>query len=363
MDGDPFSSPLTITHCVTLKLNDKNYLSWKFQFEQFLNSQSLFGYVNGSTPRPPPTLITHHEDQVIETPNPEHATWVRTDQRIMAWLVGSLSEDAIKNVYGLRSSQEVWFYLAQKYNRVSPTRKLELQSRIQATKKGGRSLGEYLSEIKSLCDQLDSIGAPLSEQEKIYGVLRGLGREYESISTVIENSMDVFPGPSYEDVVFKLIGFNDKLSTYESPTDVSMHQAFYTNRGGYSSLEEDKTEVVLVVAVVTPHKAVDFISKSVKALAGVRRLLTTGRHVRSATSLVIQLTNATNALIIHIKLRSITLLCLRCALNNTLKHQSKSGMLILERRLTSPTLPLSCRRLRRIQGVIQSWSGMVIIFR
>ena len=102
-------------------------------------------------------------------------------------------QEAIKTFYGLRSSQELWYYLAQKYNCVSPTRKLDLYSRIQSTKKGSRSLIEYLSEIKSLRDQLASIGDPLSEQEKIYGVLRGLGKEYESIFTVIEHSMDIFP--------------------------------------------------------------------------------------------------------------------------------------------------------------------------
>lgn len=235
MDGDPFTAPLTITQCVTLKLNDSNYLSWKFQFEQFLNSQSLLGYVTGAVLRPPPTLSVTDGELTSEQPNPAYARWIQTDQRIMAWLCGSLSEEAIKSVYGLRSSQELWYYLAQKYNRVSPTRKLELQSRIQNTKKGARSLAEYLAEIKLLCDQLDSIGAPLSDQEKIYGVLRGLGREYESISTVIENSMDAFPGPNFDDVVFKLIGFNEKLSAYETSTDVALHQAFYSNRGGYSS--------------------------------------------------------------------------------------------------------------------------------
>ena len=66
-------------------------------------------------------------------------------------------------------------------------------------------------------------------------MLRGLGKEYESISTVIEHSMDIFPGPNFEDVVFKLIGFNEKLSSYEAPTETALHQAFYSGRGGYSS--------------------------------------------------------------------------------------------------------------------------------
>lgn len=105
MEVDPFTSPLTITHCVTLKLSDKNYLSWKFQFEQFLSSQSLLGYVNGSEQRPPPTISVRTDDQTVETPNPAYAAWVRVDQRIMAWLVGSLSKDAIKSVYGLRSRE------------------------------------------------------------------------------------------------------------------------------------------------------------------------------------------------------------------------------------------------------------------
>ncbi|KAG7593481.1 Reverse transcriptase RNA-dependent DNA polymerase [Arabidopsis thaliana x Arabidopsis arenosa] len=240
------TATLSISQCVTLKLNDTNYLSWKLQFEQFLNSQLLLGYVTGALARPPPTVVVRNGEQVTETNNPEFLKWMQTDQLIMAWIFGSLSEDTLKSVYGLRSSQEVWFYLAKKYNRVSATRKLDIQRKIQTTTKGTRSLAQYLSEIKALCDQLDSIGAPISEQEKIYGVLSGVGREYESIVTVIEESMDLPTSPSFEDVLYKLTNFDDKLQKYETPPEVNPHQAFYTAmeenshkafytaRGGYS---------------------------------------------------------------------------------------------------------------------------------
>lgn len=85
-----------------------------------------------------------------------------------------------------------------------------------------------------MCDQLDSIGAPISEQENIFGVLNSLGREYEAIVTVIEDLMDTPPGPSFEDVMFMLIGFDEKLQKYEAAPEATAHQAFYTNRGGYS---------------------------------------------------------------------------------------------------------------------------------
>ena len=73
MDGnqDPqFASNLTITQCVTLKLKDDNYLIWKLQFEQFLSSQMLLGYVTGAQPRPAQTITVRTEDQAVEAANP-----------------------------------------------------------------------------------------------------------------------------------------------------------------------------------------------------------------------------------------------------------------------------------------------------
>lgn len=226
---------LTITQVVTLKLKDGNYLLWKLQFEQFLSSQQLLGYVNGSYPRPPPTITVRNGEKVTEEANPEFNKWIQKDQLILAWLYGTLTEDALKSVYGLHTSQEVWLALAKKYNRVSATRKLDLQRRVQTTLKGTKTMAAYLSEIKSLCDQLDSIGAPITEQEKIYGVLNGLGKEYESVCTVIEHLMDLLPETRLDDIVHKLTGFDDKLQAYESSSsEVTPHQAYYVHRGGYS---------------------------------------------------------------------------------------------------------------------------------
>jgi len=46
--------------------------------------------------------------------------------------------------------------------------------------------------------------------------------------------MDSYPAPCFEDIFYKLTGFEDKLQSYQPTMDVSPHQAFYTNRGGYS---------------------------------------------------------------------------------------------------------------------------------
>lgn len=245
--ADSVSAPtLSISQCVTLKLSSTNYLLWKTQFESFLSSQSLLGFINGSTPRPSPTVTTGTGDEQTETANPEFVKWIRKDQLVMAWLFGSLTEEALRSIYGLHSAQDVWFSLGKKYNRVSATRKLDLQRKLQGMKKNQKTMFAYLGEIKAVCDQLDSIGCPVSEQEMIYGALSGLGKEYESICTVIEHSMDSVSEMRFEDAVFKLVTFDDKLQIYNQAPDVNPHLAFhagrgysnrgrggYTNRGGY----------------------------------------------------------------------------------------------------------------------------------
>ncbi|CAN7132816.1 unnamed protein product [Brassica rapa subsp. narinosa] len=225
---------LSITQCVTLKLSSTNYLLWKTQFESFLSSQSLLGFVDGSTPRPTPTVSVTNDGEVSEQANPEFASWMRKDQLVMAWLFGSLTEEALRSVYGLHSAQEVWFSLGKKYNRVSATRKLDLQRKLRGLKKNQKSMTEYLGEVKTVCDQLDSIGCPISDPEMIYGALSGLGKEYESICTVIEHSMDSIPEMSFDDAVFKLVNFEDKLQVYAQAPEVTPHLAFNTERG-YSS--------------------------------------------------------------------------------------------------------------------------------
>ncbi|CAN6809988.1 unnamed protein product [Brassica oleracea] len=66
-----------------------------------LDDDSLLGYIDSSTPRPLPTVTTQTGELVTEAANPEFAKWMRRDQLVMSWLFGSLTEDALRSVYGL----------------------------------------------------------------------------------------------------------------------------------------------------------------------------------------------------------------------------------------------------------------------
>lgn len=126
---DLYSQPkLNISNCVTIKLTERNYIHWKRQFESFLSGVGLLGFVNGASPEP---LVSIHVPNIAggyrDVPNPDHQQWVRSDQIVQAWLVGSLSEDILSIVLGSNTAQEVWIALGNHFNRVTSSRLFELQ--------------------------------------------------------------------------------------------------------------------------------------------------------------------------------------------------------------------------------------------
>ncbi|XP_010497180.1 PREDICTED: uncharacterized protein LOC109124940 [Camelina sativa] len=206
---------LNISNCVTVKLTERNYILWKSQFESFLSGQGLLGFVTGTATAPASTItIRNNEEQNVIAPNPDYEAWRRSDQVVMAWLLGSLSEDILSVVVGSTTSHDVWTNLAGHYNRTSSSRVLQLQRRLHGISKEGKTMDEYLRDLKNVF------------------TIHGLTREYEPLITSLESSLDVVPEPPYEDILHRLRGYDDRLQSYVTPSEVSPHLAFYTtNRG------------------------------------------------------------------------------------------------------------------------------------
>ncbi|KFK30733.1 hypothetical protein AALP_AA6G020200 [Arabis alpina] len=233
---EPYSCPSpSINNCVTVKLTEKTYIVWKLQFESFLAGQNLFGFVDGTTPAPAKTMMVRGVNDVEnEVPNPDYPAWIRSDQVVRSWIFGSLSEDVLSVVAHCTTGQEVWLTIAKHFNRVSSSRLFELQRKLQTVTKNDKTMAEYLSEIKKICDQLKFIGSPVTETMKVFTALNGLGQEYEPIKTTIEGAMDSFLVPVFEDVVPKLTAFDHRLQSYTQGY-ISPHLAFFANQSDAST--------------------------------------------------------------------------------------------------------------------------------
>lgn len=73
-----FPIHVNIANFVTIKLNEENFLLWQAQFNRFLKSQDLIGFINGET-LPPTQMIQTVTGEIM---NPDHLDWIKTDQLI-----------------------------------------------------------------------------------------------------------------------------------------------------------------------------------------------------------------------------------------------------------------------------------------
>ena len=64
---------------------------------------------------------------------------------------------------------------------------------FQATTLGGKSMQDFLSQIKALSDALASVRSPIMFHEHIDSILEGLLSDYHSINAIIESKFEPIP--------------------------------------------------------------------------------------------------------------------------------------------------------------------------
>ena len=225
--GSFFSIP-SIHNLVTVKLTDTNYLVWSFQVKPFLVGQNLWRFVDGSHPAPPEYLETNPGPPKVL--NPDYLVWLRTDQTLLSLLTATLSEPILGMVVGLTTSMEVWNSLARHFSQQSVANASALRVRLLSLTRDNRSISDYLLHAKSLSDTLTSIGHPVSNEDLVTSVLRGLGPGYEMIVTA---TLHFPPLPSFPDLRARLLSFEAQTIT---PTVAApLQTAFITQQAPFPS--------------------------------------------------------------------------------------------------------------------------------
>ncbi|KAK2985451.1 hypothetical protein RJ640_006747 [Escallonia rubra] len=177
-------SLVTSTHTFSIKLTSKNYLAWKTQFLPILNYQNFHGHIDGTSSPPPKTLVSPTAEN-LHIPNLEYEAWFKKDQLLLSWLFSSLTEEIFSYIIGLSTSQEVWIALAHSFGSVSQNCQLQLYIELQELKKNDLSISEYLHKAKSLSDELNAAGKPVSPAEFNAIIYRNIGSNYHSIITAL----------------------------------------------------------------------------------------------------------------------------------------------------------------------------------
>ncbi|XP_071712783.1 uncharacterized protein [Rutidosis leptorrhynchoides] len=159
-----------------------------------LSYQKLTGYVDRTLPKPSPTIVT---GEVI-SPNPAYATWNAGDQRALILIQSSLTEEAMAKTLVHSTSRDVWIALESSFHHDSLERTHTLRDSLRHLKKGSSTVPEFSKKFKNICDQLQAIGQPLKEDDKIHWFLCGLGSSFETFSTT---QRLITPKPKFRDLV------------------------------------------------------------------------------------------------------------------------------------------------------------------
>jgi hypothetical protein len=199
-----------ISHLVTYKLDDSNYMVWVCQFLPILKTNGLLGIVDGTEPCPPRILPASDSDDVTAV-NPAFILWERKDQWVLSWFLATLSEKIMITVYGLSTSRQVWVTLSNRYATPSHARINHLRRQLQLLRQGSRTCSEFIQLAKTLASQLAIVGKSVEEEDLISYIVGGLNSQFNPFVTSFSFAT--------KDTSMTLEDFQAELLSYEQLLD------------------------------------------------------------------------------------------------------------------------------------------------
>ncbi|KAF3774406.1 hypothetical protein EJ110_NYTH53154 [Nymphaea thermarum] len=108
----PYPFNLNVANFVSIKLTQSNFLLWQTQVLGLIESQDMTGFVNGETPMPDRYLSngSHNGGNITaaeQVLNLDFNAWQRSDRLLHGWITGTLSEEILGLVVGLKTSKQI----------------------------------------------------------------------------------------------------------------------------------------------------------------------------------------------------------------------------------------------------------------
>ncbi|PON92317.1 hypothetical protein TorRG33x02_119460, partial [Trema orientale] len=140
--------------------------------------------------------------------NPEFTAWIRQDQILVSWLLGSITESILAQMVDCNNAAEVWGALERIFSSQSKAKIMQYKLWIQSLKKGGLSMREYLVKMKTYANILASVGHIVTEEDQILYILIGLSSDYYSLVVSVTSRVEPY---RLQDVTALLLAHENRL--------------------------------------------------------------------------------------------------------------------------------------------------------
>ncbi|KAF5468811.1 hypothetical protein F2P56_012931 [Juglans regia] len=187
------------------KLTHTNFPTWKATILPYLKGQQVFGYIDGTLPKPAKTISASDGSTI---PNPVYVFWETQDNLILSCINSSLSEEVLAQVAHCNTSADVWTALISAFASQSRAKAIHVRSQLSTLRKGNQSATDYFMTIKRLTDELAIAGQPLPSDDIVTYLLAGLGPEYDSLVSLVSHRADSL---TLEDLYSMLLTFEARI--------------------------------------------------------------------------------------------------------------------------------------------------------
>lgn len=189
-----------ITNLVTVKLNQENYLLWKYQMMNVLKTLGLEKFIDSSI-LPPPVSSS------------EFTKWIKTDAYVTMCLNATMEASVAHIAVDADSASKLWSIIEETYLQHAFAKKSYLMTQFQTLKQGTLTVNAYCDEIKRIADSLRSIGDPITDLNLVLRTLNGLNQSFNPFVLSIENSDKP---PSFAQLRSRLLVFEERMSQQDT---------------------------------------------------------------------------------------------------------------------------------------------------
>ena len=169
--------PIT-TACIN-KFAGTNFHTWKFKMQMVLEERDLWEVVSGE-------VKFEHCTTTLD-----QATFNRKSRKALAIICLAMEDSQLPLVRSAKNAHDAWSRLEGHYEKKSLANKLFLRRRFFTTMMGeDDDVLEHINKLKTLAEQLDTVGAPVSEDDLVITLLASLSESYPFLIMALESRSD-----------------------------------------------------------------------------------------------------------------------------------------------------------------------------
>lgn len=203
------------------KFDGTNFHTWKFKMRMVLEERDLWEVTSGE-------IKLEHCTTALD-----QSTFKRKSRKALAIICLAMEDSQLPLVRSAKDAYDAWSRMEGHFEKKSLANKLFLRRRFFTTMMGeGDDVLEHINKVKTLAEQLDAVGAPVSEDDLVITLLASLSESYQFLITALESRADSL---TWELVTSRLLHEDLKRKEQGGGTEGTAHgQAFMTSGNGKS---------------------------------------------------------------------------------------------------------------------------------